>query len=97
MREQKRIWERTNLKHKLVSNLRRRVLHALNGESKSDHTLNLIGCSIDELKIYLEEKFTEGMSWDNYGQWHIDHIRPCCSFDLSDPEQQKECFNYKNL
>jgi hypothetical protein len=41
--------------------------------------------------------FTEGMSWDNYGEWHIDHILPCSSFDLADIEQQKICFNYKNL
>lgn len=39
------------------------------------------------------------MTWENYGfyTWHIDHIRPCASFDLSDPEQQKICFNYKNM
>jgi hypothetical protein len=45
----------------------------------------------------MESLFLEGMSWDNYGKWHIDHIRPCSSFDLSDTEQQKICFNYKNL
>ena len=37
------------------------------------------------------------MSWDNYGDWHIDHIIPCAAFDLTDIEQQKKCFNYKNL
>jgi hypothetical protein len=37
------------------------------------------------------------MSWKNYGKWHIDHIRPCSSFDLSDPQQQRTCFNYSNL
>jgi HNH endonuclease. len=39
------------------------------------------------------------MSWDNYGRdgWHIDHIRPCASFDLTDPEQQRQCFHYTNL
>jgi len=38
------------------------------------------------------------MSWDNYGSyWHIDHIRPCASFDLTDPEQQKDCFDFTNL
>ena len=36
-------------------------------------------------------------AWDNYGEWHIDHIRPCSSFDLTIQEQQVQCFNYKNL
>jgi hypothetical protein len=57
----------------------------------------LIGCSMDELKIHLSSMFKEGMSWDNYGKWHIDHIKPCASFNLSDPAQQKECFHYSNL
>jgi hypothetical protein len=62
-------------------------------------TVDIIGCSIDELKHHLESKFTEGMSWDNYGLtgWHIDHIIPCASFDLSNPEEQKKCFHYTNL
>lgn len=85
------------LKFKIRNNLRRRMAHALKGESKSAHTMELIGCSIEFLKEYIANKFTEGMSWDNYGEWHLDHIRPCSSFDLSDPIQQKECFCYKNL
>ena len=62
-----------------------------------DRTIDFIGCSIDDLKLHLEKQFTDGMSWENYGDWHVDHIRPCCSFDLTDPEQQRECFNYTNL
>jgi hypothetical protein len=65
--------------------------------SKPDSTLSIIGCSTNELKSHLEKQFTDGMSWKNYGDWHVDHIRPCCSFDLTDPEQQKECFHYTNL
>jgi len=38
------------------------------------------------------------MTWDNYGSlWHIDHIKPCASYDLADPLQQAECFHYTNL
>jgi hypothetical protein len=37
------------------------------------------------------------MNWDSYGKWEIDHIKPCCLFDLTKIRQQKECFNYKNL
>ena len=49
--------------------------------------------------IDIANQFSEGMSWSNHGLygWHLDHIRPCFTFDLSAPEQQKECFNYKNL
>ena len=48
---------------------------------------------------YLERKFQPGMTWRNQSRfgWHIDHIKPCSKFDLSDPIQQKICFNYKNL
>ena len=39
------------------------------------------------------------MTWKNYGRngWHIDHILPCSSFDLTDPEQRRKCFHYTNL
>jgi hypothetical protein len=54
---------------------------------------------MSDLFKHLESKFTEGMSWSNYGYkgWHVDHIKPCASFDLSDPEEQKKCFHYTNL
>jgi len=80
---------------RLKNCLRSRLTAAVAGKSAS--TMELVGCSIDKLKQHLESKFTEGMSWDNYGDWHVDHIKPCASFDLSDPEQQRLCFNYKNL
>ena len=68
-----------------------------NGARKSAATMDLTGIDARELKEYLALQFTEGMSWGNYGEWHIDHIRPCASFDLTDPEQQKECFHFSNL
>jgi hypothetical protein len=37
------------------------------------------------------------MSWNNHGQWHIDHVRPCSSFNLLNPEEQQQCFHYTNL
>jgi hypothetical protein len=46
---------------------------------------------------YLKSKFAVGMTIDNYGEWHIDHIIPCSAFNLSDPEQQKKCFHYYGL
>ena len=85
--------------HRITECLRARVRQALKGKSKSASTLELLGCTVEFLKEYLASQFQEGMSWDNYSfeVWHIDHIRPCSSFDLKDPEQQKQCFHYTNL
>lgn len=82
---------------KIAKSIRCRVRKILLGTRKYKSTLDLLGCSFEELKLHLELQFTSGMSWNNYGEWHIDHIRPCASFDLSNIEDQKICFNYKNL
>jgi hypothetical protein len=86
---------------KIARYQRKRIRELLNqaGTRKSHRTLKYIGCTTKELMSYLENKFQEGMTWENYGfkGWHIDHIRPCASFDLSDPEQQKQCFHHTNL
>ena len=57
----------------------------------------LTGADIDVVKAHLERQFVDGMTWENRGAWHVDHIRPCASFDLTDPEQQRQCFHYTNL
>lgn len=72
-------------------------MKVLKGEVKSANSLNLIGCSLDELKVHLEQQFKPGMTWNNQGEWHIDHIIPCSRFDLSNPIHQRICFNYRNL
>lgn len=64
---------------------------------KAMDTSKLLGAPIDKVKEYLESKFKEGMCWDNLGEWHIDHIIPCSHFNLIKKEEQKKCFNYKNL
>ncbi len=82
---------------KLRKNLRERLRNAIKGTRKSKPTMLLVGCTIDELKAHLEKQFRDGMDWSNYGQWHIDHIKPCTAFDLLTPEAQLECFHYSNL
>lgn len=79
--------------------LQARIRHAvINTRTKKiDKTLALVGCSLAFLESHLSKQFTDGMSWENYGRWHIDHIKPCASFDLSDPAQQRACFHYTNL
>lgn len=56
-----------------------------------------VGCSSSQLKAYLESRFQPGMSWDNYGKWHVDHIIPLSSFDLTKEEQFKKACHYTNL
>ncbi len=84
---------------RLRGSLRARVRSAIHADCgrKAAKTMELVGCSIKHLRAHLEQQFTADMSWDNYGDWHIDHIRPCASFDLTDPEQQRQCFHYTNL
>lgn len=67
------------------------------GARKSASSIELTGLDAKDLRHYLESLFEEGMTWENHGEWHIDHIRPCASFDLTDPVQQRECFHYTNL
>ena len=55
------------------------------------------GCTADELKAYLESLFTEGMTWENYGEWHVDHIRPVCSFSAEEWEQINHYTNLQPL
>lgn len=74
-----------------------RIRKVLKGINKSAKTLDLLGCSIEFFRAYLEKQFKPGMTWENYGAWHVDHKRPCAKFDLTDPAQQRECFHYTNL
>jgi len=98
-KEKERLQRQTDLNFRMLGNLRTRIYHAMKKDTKGKKTKELLGCSIQEFKIYLESKFREGMSWDNYGKygWHIDHIIPCSMFDLTNFEQQKKCFHYSNL
>lgn len=96
-----------DLQTKIKCVMAARMRHALKDQKmkKNDRTPELMGCSFNDLIKYIESKFLVNMSWENYGKyivgqpmtWHIDHIRPCASFDLSDTEQQKACFHYTNL
>jgi hypothetical protein len=76
-----------------------RIRLALVNNTKSKKTIQYTGCDFSFLKQYLEKQFKKGMTWENYGMhgWHIDHIIPCALFDLSDNDQQKQCFHYSNL
>jgi hypothetical protein len=85
---------------RVLDSLRARLNLAVKvkGTVRSARTLELLGCTVEFLKDYLQERFLPTMTWENYGSlWHIDHIKPCASFNLLDPEEQKACFHYTNL
>lgn len=90
---------KTNVQFKLSRILRNRLRSALKDNQKSGNAVRDLGCSIDEFKSYIESKFQSGMSWDNYGLygWHLDHIKPLSSFDLTDRKQMLEACHYTNL
>ena len=86
--------------YRMTKNLRLRVRHALKGLSKSAKTMELIGCTIPELWKHLEQcpSWEPWMTRENYGKmWHVDHIKPCASFNLLNSAQQYKCFRYTNL
>lgn len=93
-----------DLKFKIKSNLRNRLSHAIKNNQKVGSAINDLNCSINKLKIHLQLKFHrnprnkhEYMTWDNYGKWHIDHVKPLASFDLTDRKQFLDACNYINL
>jgi hypothetical protein len=86
--------------YRAVCNIRSRISTACsNGFTKPGSTIGALGCSLPELKLWLEKQFLPGMSWENYGRkgWHVDHVREVCTFDLSDPAQFSACNHYTNL
>jgi hypothetical protein len=97
---------KTDINFRLSDILRSRLNKAISNNQKSGSAVSDLGCSVAKLKIYLQMKFHrnsrgrhECMTWDNYGHktWHIDHIKPLSSFNLTDPKQLKEACHYTNL
>jgi hypothetical protein len=64
--------------------------------AKANKTILLLGCTFAEFVRHIERQFTKGMGWHNRRLWQIDHVRPCASFDLTDPVQQYQCFHFTN-
>lgn len=102
-------WEKkarvSNPHHKLRGNLRTRLNRAICKGYKKGSAVRDLGCSIEELKVHLENMFYshpvtgEKMSWENWSVtgWHIDHIKPLAGFDLTDESQLKRACHYTNL
>lgn len=97
---QKRIYEAKmkTVSGRLKKRIMSRIWSAMKNQSvNSIGSFKLVGCSADDLRHHIEKQFQPGMSFENYGEWHVDHIRPCASFDLSNAWQMSECFNWRNL
>ena len=86
-------------KTKVARNISRRMRQSLKGERKSSSWTDLVDYTLSDLKTHLESLFQEGMSWDNYGEWHIDHIKPVSSFNITSDscEEFKNCWKLSNL
>lgn len=103
-REAKNRWVRNNseyysdyrnnsLTKKIAHALRVRIRRAV----KTGSAVKNLGCTVPEFIAHLESKFKSGMNWNNYGLWHIDHIKPLSSFDLTDPDQLSKACHYSNM
>jgi hypothetical protein len=90
---------RTDPAYNILVRLRGRLGVVMKRIKSKKHfdTLSLLGCTLAEFMAHIESKFSEGMSWQNMGEWHIDHCLPCAVFDLTIPDQQKACFHFTNL
>lgn len=100
-REKRTEYQRNKIKndelYKLSSTMRSRLRNLYNKKnwSKTNKTFDLVGCSTEFLKEHLEKQFKDGMSWDNYGNWHIDHIIPLSS--AKNTEELNKLCHYSNL
>jgi len=105
IREVKRTYERTRKAndplYKLISNFRTAIYQVLkeNNVDKNGHYFEILKYSPDELISHLENKFKDGMTWDNYGEWHVDHILPITSFNIQEigDNEFMKCWSLNNL
>jgi len=83
----------------IKDSLRARLNTSISNAYKTGSAVSDLGCSIEELKKHLECQFQDGMTWSNRGLkgWHIDHIKPLDSFDLTNKEELKKAVHYSNL
>ena len=104
-REYKRKYEKhrkdTDPLYKLISNFRTAIYQVLKESNveKNGHYFDILGYTPEELINHLEKQFTEGMTWDNYGEFHVDHKLPISSFNIKEigDEEFMKCWSLDNL
>jgi hypothetical protein len=92
IRQKRRSDEYLRLKEALNRKLRY-IYHGASDET----AINLIGCTTRYFRKHLRSQFKKGMSHRNRDQWHIDHVKPCASFDLTNEKERTACYHYSNL
>jgi len=89
----------TSIQGGLGCRMRRSVLHSLRKNKAGRHWETLVGYTVHDLKRHLESRFKNGMSWENFGKWHIDHIVAQARFNFKKPEDKefRRCWALSNL
>lgn len=100
--ERKRVYSRvkkqTDIQYRLRKSLRSRLKNYLKGKLRNDQLAQYLGCSYEELRRHLEQKFKPGMTWSNQGKfWHVDHIVPLARLDLTTEEGLRTGLHFSNL
>lgn len=92
-------WKKRKMKEdgffRMKKNLRDRIRQYLIGENKSKKTKDVVGLDKLQFKLYIQNKFVNGMSWENYGKWHLDHIKPL--YQAKNNEEALILNHYTNL
>ncbi len=106
VRQNYKDWKNANPSNRLSVQLRVRISTAVRRQierqksgrlRKAGSAVRDLGCMIEELMVHLERQFQPGMTWNNYGEWHIDHVKPLASFDLTDRVQFLAACHFTNL
>lgn len=97
LNEYNKVRRKVDLEFKIKANLRRRLNKVLKGEIKKGSSISDLGCSLEQFISYISLKFQPGMTWSNYGYWHLDHIIPLAKFNLSNREEFLKANHYTNI
>ena len=88
----------TDMQFKLKKQFESKLNRLFTDNDVTESSKELIGLTIPEFRSYLETKFLPGMSFENYGtEWQFQRVVPFCDFNLTDPEQAKQCNHYTNI
>lgn len=96
VKHKEQIQLKTNINFRLRKNLRCRLYQAIKNNYRGGSAVQDLGCSIEDFRKYIENKFEIGMTWNNYGQWHLDHIIPLAKFNLSNRQEFLQACHYTN-